>query len=473
MDERNRETGSFRDPGGFVLTVGGRVFRFINHRFVDDWKCFSASPLFQDLQQEHLLIPTFEVDVDTKTRLGLPDVSGAVVEHERVPFVSYPYEWSFGMLKDAGLLHLDIIQRCLDHNIILKDATAFNAQFIGSQPVFIDVLSFARLEEGEPWAGYSQFCKMFLFPLMLQAYKRVPFQGWLRSELEGLDPVVFSRFMTGRDLLRPGVLTHVRLQAWMQKKLEDVSYSVRGRVKSAGFSKAAIVKNTSGLRRLLHKLTPKDSRSGWTTYTETHTYSDDEFLQKERFVRQAVLQQRPGLVWDLGCNTGHFSRLAGEQADYVVALDADSDSVEYFYQSLKKEGRKNILPLVVNLANLSPAQGWAGLERQSMPARGRPDFVLCLALIHHMTISANIPLASFIGWLAELGASIVIEFVAKEDAMVKRLLLNKDDTYDDYNRTHFESCLGRFFRVQECLSLPGGTRFLYYAKPGQTGKVGK
>lgn len=465
MDDLYRDAGSFRDPGGFVVNVGGRVFRFINERFLDDWQYFSASPLFADLEREQLLVSTFDVDIDTRNKLGLQDFSGEIIEHQRIPFVSYPYEWSFGMLKDAGLLHLDIIERCLRHDIILKDATAYNAQFIGSRPVFIDVLSFARLEEGEPWAGYSQFCKMFLFPLMLQAYKQIPFQGWLRSELDGLDPVVFSRLMTGRDLLRPGVLMHVRLQAWMRKKLEASTYSTRGKIKAAGFSKAAIIKNIGGLRRLLHKLAPVENRTGWVDYTETHTYSEQGFLQKEEFVRQAIVDRRPELLWDMGCNTGHFSRLASEHAGYIVALDSDAASVETFYQSLKKERRGNVLPLVSNLANLSPAQGWASRERQSLPERGRPDMVLCLALIHHMTISANVPLPSFIAWLAELGASLVIEFVAKEDAMVQRLLLNKDDTYDDYNRLFFEECLGKFFRVLESRSLPGGARFVYFATP--------
>lgn len=445
--------------------MDGRVFRGIYHHSQEDWNYFSTSSLFRELQQEHLLIPTHAVDIDARFPPEIVEACATVVEHERVPFVSYPYEWPFGMLKDAALLQLDILERCLRHDFILKDSSAFNVQFIGPEPIFIDVLSVARLEPGEPWIGYNQFCKMFLYPLMLQAYKQVPFQTWLRSELEGFDPLTFSRLMSGRDLLRPGVFMHVYLQAWMQKKLAAARTSIRSKIKKAGVPKNAIANNIHSLRRLVGKLDMKDRDSVWADYTWTHSYSDTALQQKEDFVRQAMSRQHARLVWDLGCNIGNFSRIAGEHADYVVAMDADHSSIERLYHSLKREGRKNILPLVMNLANLSPDQGWGGNERQSPPARRKPDLTLCLALVHHMAISANVPIAAFITWLANLGTSLIIEFVSKEDPMVKQLLLNKDDTYDDYNRPFFENCLGKFFQVQESMVLTGGTRVLYYATP--------
>lgn len=459
------DRGSFRDPGGFIFQVDGRIFRAITRYSLEDWKCFSASPLFQELQQERLLIPTHSTDPDSHFPRHIVDTSAAVVEHERVPFVSYPYEWSFAMLKDAALLHLEILERCLPHDLILKDSSAFNVQFVGSEPIFIDILSFARLEPGEPWVGYNQFCKMFLYPLMLQAYKQIPFQNWLRSELEGLDPITFSHLMSMRDLLRPGVFTHVSLQAWMQKRMAAARYSVRSKIKTANLPKCAIANNIRGLRRLIQKLDVKVRDSVWVDYTQTHTYSDSSLRQKEDFVRKAVMSQRPRLVWDLGCNIGNFSCIASEYAEYVVAMDSDHLSIEHLYQNLKQEGRRNVLPLVMNMANVSPDQGWGGCERQSLLARGRPDLTLCLALVHHMAISANVPIPSFIAWLAGLGTSLIIEFVSKEDSMVKRLLLNKDDTYDNYTRSAFESCLAKFFRIEDDQVLAGGTRCLYYVTP--------
>ena len=214
MTESGGVSGSFRDPGGFVFERDGRIFRVITRHSLDDWNAFAASELFRELERDRLLIGTRPADATS-----LPDAlepGAQLVEHERVPFVSYPYEWPFSMLKEAALLHLELLERALARGFVLKDATPYNVQFIGSRPVFIDVLSFARHREGEPWAGYNQFCKMLLYPLMLEAYKRIPFQSWLRSELEGLDPLTFSRLLGLRDRLRAGVMTHVQAHAWLQ-----------------------------------------------------------------------------------------------------------------------------------------------------------------------------------------------------------------------------------------------------------------
>ena len=458
------ERASFRDPAGRIFTMEGRILRAIRTSFAPVWNELSSSPFFQDLQQEGLLIRSAPPADVAQLPASITEDTCAVIEHERVPFVSYPYEWSFGMLKDAALLHLDILERALRHEFILKDSTAYNVLFAGTKPVFVDVLSFTRLEPGEPWLGYHQFCKMFLYPLMLQAYKQIPFQSWLRNELEGLDPVQFSHLMGGRDLLRPGVFTHVRMQAWMQKQLAAARYSVRQKIKTTGLSKGAIERNLQGLRRLIHKLSLQGN-SAWVDYVRTRSYSDPAMKQKEEFVRQALGHQPWQLVWDLGCNTGEFSRMAGEHSDYVVAMDADPLCIEHLYQGLKLEDKRNILPLVMNLANLSPDQGWAGHERQSLPARGKPDLALCLALVHHMAITCNVPIRAFLAWLAELGASVIIEFVSKEDPMVHQLLLNKDDTYEDYTRSNFETYLRQFFDVKNSLALADGTRFLYFATP--------
>lgn len=460
-----REASSFRDPGGTIFIRNRRILRAIHPRLVKDWIDLSSSPFFQDLQRERLLVPTWPAKPEVAELPFSVDAGAVVVEHERIPFISYPYEWSFGMLRDAALLHIDILERCLRHDLILKDSSAYNVQFVGCKPIFIDVLSFVRLEPGDAWVGYNQFCKMFLYPLMLQAYKRVPFQSWMRGELEGLDAVMVSRLFGARDLLRPGVFTHVQLQAWMQKRWAASRSSVRGKIRKAGLSKAAIAHNLAGLGRLLHKLKADEDDSPWLAYTEAHSYSPQALQQKEDFVLRAFKGRRPRLVWDLGCNIGHFSRLAGRHAEQVVALDADASSVDRLYNRLKQQRSDNILPLVANLANPSPDQGWGGRERRSLVARGKPDLTLCLALIHHLAISCNIPVESFVGWLAGLGSSLVIEFVGKEDPLVQKLLSNKDDTYDDYNRHAFEECIKNHFQVQDSLELDGGSRILYFATP--------
>ena len=465
--EVRRDRGSFRDPDGFIVRHADRIFRIVLPSAVDRWRQFAASGLAAELQSAGLLIQTNEVSAEALAgETSLPD--GAIVlEHERIPFVSYPYEWTFEMLRDAALLQLDIVERSLRHGWILKDSTAYNVQFRGVQPLFIDVLSFAPWQHGEPWAGYNQFCRMMLYPLMLEAYKHVPFQPWLRSELEGIDPVVFGQLFRGLERFRPGVLSHVVAQAYLQRKFSSADYSVRQQIKSAGMTPEMIARNVSQLRKLLRDLhLPKESTT-WSDYSRSH-YTDDALARKEAFVRESVTGRSLELVWDLGCNDGRFSRIAADAAATVVAMDADSGSIKRLYGDLRKEGRKNILPLLMNVANPSPAQGWASSERASLVERGKPDLTLALALVHHLVISANVPLGAVVEWLAQVTRELVIEFISKQDPMVQRLLLNKDDTYSDYTLEAFEHHLQQRFRIVRREELPGGTRALYHARRAES-----
>ncbi len=457
-----RDRGSFRDPDGFIVSQGERIFRVVLPSAVERWRQFADSGLAAELQSAGLLVPTHEVAPDALASESALPIGAIVLEHERVPFVSYLYEWTFDMLRAAALLQLEIVERSLKHGWIVKDATAYNVQFRGATPLFIDVLSFAPLQQGEPWAGYNQFCRMMLYPLMLEAYKRVPFQPWLRSELEGIDPVVFGRMFRGVERLRPGVLSHVIAQAYLQRKFSSADYSVRQQIKSAGMTPEMITRNVRKLRKLLLDLhLPKES-TAWSDYSRTH-YANDALARKEAFVRESIAGRRFQLVWDLGCNDGRFSRLAADAADTVVAMDSDAGSVNRLYCELRKQDRTNILPLMINVANPSPAQGWASSERASLIERGKPQLTLALALVHHLVISANVPPRALLEWLSQITHELVVEFISKEDAMVQRLLLNKDDTYTDYNRVAFERYLQQYFRITSGTELPGGTRFLYHA----------
>ena len=389
-----RDRGSFRDPDGYILRHKDRIFRVILPGAVDRWRKFASSGLAAELQSAGLLVATREIPSNSETDFQVPTGS-LVLEHERIPFVSYPYEWTFDMLRDAALLQLDILDRALRHDWILKDATAYNVQFRGVTPLFIDVLSFAPLQQGECWAGYNQFCRMMLYPLMLEAYKQVPFQPWLRAELEGIDPVVFSRMFRGLERRHRGVLSHVTAQAYLQKRFAATASSVRQQIKSAGMTRQMIARNVQRLRKLLLSLRLPQQQTVWSDYSRTH-YSDDALACKEAFVSESVAGRQFDLVWDMGCNDGRFSRIVAARAQTVVAMDSDAASIGNLYRELRQEQCPNILPLLMNVANPSPSQGWACSERGSLLQRGKPDLILGLALVHHLVISANIPLAALI-----------------------------------------------------------------------------
>ena len=467
MTELRREPGSFRDRHGRVFYRDGEVFRALSQKSLADFKQLSATRFYRDLVDEGALIASQLVDDPPP-----PELNGTwagVLKHERIPLVSYPYEWCFSMLRDAALLQLRLARAALAEEMIPKDATSYNVQWVGKRPVFIDTASLERLQPGQAWAGYRQFCQLFLYPLFLQAYKHVHFQPWLRGNLEGIEASQLGGLMSSRDLLRPGVFTHVYLQSKLQKHYGGSKDDVRGQIKQAGFSKELILANLAGLTRLVERLSWSETGSNWSGYAETHSYSESDEQAKQRFVRQALGRRKRRLVWDLGCNIGVFSRIASEAAQYVLALDADHLTVDRLYTRLKDSGPENILPLVANLADPAPNLGWRGQERQALLDRGRPDFVLVLALIHHLVIGANIPLRELVEWLAGLGAELVIEFVSKQDPMVQRLLSNKDDQYDDYERSHLESCLSQYFEVVDRHHLLSETRILYNLQPRSSG----
>jgi ribosomal protein L11 methylase PrmA len=461
-DGNGFEPGSFRDRSARVFYRDGSVCRGLGEKAYADWLRLRQSAFFARLSEAGLLVGTEETN---RTLADSGDAWAAVLRHDKIPFVSYPYEWCFDMLRDAALLHLDLLLAALEENFILKDATPFNVQWKGARPVFIDVTSFEPLADGESWVAYRQFCQLFLYPLLLQAYKGVPFQPWLRGRIDGIGPEDCWRLMSLRDLLRPGVLTHVYLHARAQENLGASSRAVRRELRDAGFGKETIEANVRRLRPLVAGLSPQPEQTAWSHYGDNSGYAEEAGREKASFVEQVARARDWELVWDLGSNTGTFARLAARHARYVVAMDADRVAVDRLYQALREEKVANILPLVVDIADPSPSLGWRGLERKSIPERGRPSLTLCLAVLHHLVIGANVPLPELVAWLAGLGGDLVVEFVTREDARVKQLLRNRVDQFSDYDLGIFEHCLAQHFEVVRRQPLPSGTRVLYHAHP--------
>ena len=454
---RELESGSFRDRDSRVFYDGDRVLRGLSELALSEYEALSKTRFFPGLLERGEVVGTRRIE---ESAPGW----AAVLEHERIPFVSYPYEWSFGMLRDAALLQLRILAAALKEDTTLKDASAYNVQWIGTRPVFIDVPSFVPLKPGDTWTGYRQFCELNLYPLLLQAYKGIPFQPWLRGSIDGITAGDCRAVLSMRDLLRKGVLMHVVLQAAAQARFGDTQRDVRADVKAAGFHRGLIEINVKKLTGLIEGLKWKQARSEWSHYAGDNSYDEGDRDRKQAFVRDAVAAEKRRLVWDLGSNTGDYARIAAESADYVVAMDGDPLAVERMYRQLSSEGESRILPLVVNLADPSPGLGWRGAERKSLPDRGSVDLTLALALIHHVVIGAHIPLSDFVDWLASLGSDLVIEFVSKEDPMVQKLLRNKDDRYDDYDQAFLEECLERHFEIVRKQPLESGTRTLYLGR---------
>lgn len=459
------EKGSFRDRNNQVYIVDDRVLRGLSDTSLAHWRLFEKSTVYKRFSDRGNIVSTrfFEESPSLESVGEWP----AYLEHERIPFISYGYEWCFQMLKDAALLHLDLLETALSENLILKDASSFNVQFVGANPVFIDIPSFERYEAGTPWVGFRQFCQHFLYPLMLQSFKNISFRSWLRGNVEGITPYECNQLMSLRDLFRPGVFTLVYLQSKLVDSMGNAKTSIVKEAKDSEFGKEIILVNIRKFRKILNKLEWCLDKSEWSEYKDTHSYDEACFDRKCTFVKQVAALRRRKIAWDIGCNTGHFSRLLAENTDYVVAMDIDELSIQRFYKTLKQENNTTILPLVFDLTNPSPRLGWRCEERLSLADRRPPDLILCLALVHHLVITGNVPLRHVLDWLASFNCEVVIEMLTKEDPMVKKLLLNRVDQYDDFSVESFEALAAPGFQVLNKTEIMAGKRFLYHLAPRQ------
>ena len=464
MTGPERVGGSFRDPAAGVYAHGERILRGVDAATLASFGALGATRFFAEAMRAGRLVGSRIVgsgDPDAAAIAGEGWVG--VLEHDRVPLISYPYEWTFSMLKDAALLHLELLEAALAEGWTIKDSTPYNVQFVGATPVFFGVPSFVPRPAGDYWRGYRQFCMAFPYPLLLAAHKGIAFQGLLRSSLDGIEPVEAARHFTGLDVMRKGVLAHVRFPAKLERMAARRGSGAAANPKPQ--SDAMVVGLVQSMRRLVASLTTDASTSAWSDYTTTHSYDAASLEEKKAFVAEAAAREAPRIAWDLGANTGVFSELLAQSASHVVSVDSDHESVERLYLRLRNRGERKVLPLVMNLANPSPAQGWAGIERAAFDRRNAPDLIVALALIHHVCLAHNVPIPAFLDWLAATGARLVIEFVDRDDSMAREMLSRKTEKHEDYNLQAFERELGRRYEILGSATLKQGARRIYHCAP--------
>jgi ribosomal protein L11 methylase PrmA len=378
-----------------------------------------------------------------------------VIRPERVPFISYPYEWSFSQLKDAALTTLSIHKRALKYEMALKDASAYNIQFVNGKAALIDTLSFEKYKEGQPWIAYRQFCQHFLAPLALMAYCDVRLSQLMRVYIDGVPLDLASKLLPARTRLNFGLLTHIHLHASAGKRFAGES------VGQAKMSRNALVGLVESLEATVRKLFWKAAGTAWGNYYEITNYSDTAFEHKKQLVSEWVGRVKPNLLWDLGANTGVFSRLASASGAFTVAFDIDPAAVEQNYLRAKNDKAGNLLPLQLDLTNPSPALGWANRERASFGERGPADMVLALAVVHHLAITNNVPLPQLADFFAGMGKWLVIEFVPKSDSQVQKMMSAREDIFPNYTREGFEAAFGERFTIHESITVRESERQLY------------
>lgn len=435
-----------RDPSGFIFMDDGIIYRQINDVYKKNYEYLKRSGLLYVLQKEKLLIDHEEM-------------GKMIIKPRLIPFVSYPYEWSFSMLKDAALLTLDIQKKALEHNMSLKDASAYNIQFFEGSPVMIDTLSFEKYEEGLPWVAYRQFCQHFFGPLSLMIHTDIRLNQLMKIYLDGIPLDLTSRLLPKKTYFDFSLLTHIHLHSKSQIRYADKQVKIqKSKIKMSLFQLKALIEN---LYSAIKKLELKKTDTEWGDYYNFTNYDKQAMEDKARIIEKLIKKTKSKTVWDLGANDGQFSRIAAKNFSLVVSFDIDPVAVEKNYLRMKNNKEKNILPILLDLSNPSSDYGFMNEERLSFMKRPAPDCVMALALIHHLAIGNNLPLHKIAEFFHKLSDNLIIEFVPKEDSQVKKMLSSREDIFLDYTEDNFEKIFGEKFKLVSKRRIKNSLRAVY------------
>jgi ribosomal protein L11 methylase PrmA len=470
---------SFRDPAGFLYKENNVLYRLVEPVFIEQTKELLLSPFFQENIKNKIIAET-ELSTLPKS-LKESHKNFLCMKHETVEIVSYPWEWSFDQLKQAALLTLDIQLDALNHNYSLKDATSLNILFKGKKPIFVDVLSFEKYTDGNPWIAYGQFCRHFLFPLMLTAYTSIDFSKFMLSKLGEISVEDTWKILGVKNIFKTGVFIHVYLQNLLQNKMSMQSIKQKSTPK---LPKQFLINNILNMKKIIHKLKYPYTKASlvWANYADDNSYNNQEHIEKLKFVedclKNTILNQdelqrlknesfvatsefkKINTIIDFGANSGVFSRLAAQHANQVISVEYDSAALNHAFN----KATENITHFLCDVTNPTPALGFNLKERSSFKERVTGDFFLALALIHHLRISSGIPLEKIIDCLFYYAPQGIIEWIDPSDQMVKQMLLNRENVFHDYTWENFQKMIEKKYTFVEVRNTSKVTRKLCYIK---------
>lgn len=458
---------SFRDPGGRVFRLPGRILRSVEPSHVGDLEAFLETRTAQDAIANGSLVRSNRVSPEEAESLGLPQSAGLWLEHELIPFPSFPYEWPAEMLHAAATLTLDLAEAALEEGFGLKDGTPYNVLFRGSQPVFVDVLSFEKRDPlDSTWLAYGQFVRTFLLPLAAQRFFGLATHRLLAGQRDGLEPEALYQWAGWLRRLTPPFLGLVSLPKWLSGEKSDAPRTYQSKQASSPQQARFILKGLlRSCRRQLLAVAPKSGAdSTWSDYLHHKSlYSPAQLEQKERFVRDALDLARPRRLLDVGANEGHFSLIAAREGAEVVAIDTDATVVGSIWRHAQSE-KADLLPLLVDLTRPTPAMGWRNQECPSFlnRAAGAFDMVMMLAVVHHILVTERIPLEELLELADQLTKEyVLIEFVGPQDPMFRRIVRGRDELYAHISPAWFEAAASRRFELVRSEKIDGLDRWLY------------
>ena len=433
------EKGSFRDPAGKVFYFKDRIFRKLSSSGEERFQFVSQNNILNQSIENKYLINTKILNTNDKLDIGLKE-KNLILEHEKIPYISYPYEWSFSQLKKAALFHLDFQIFLLDMNATLIDASAYNIQFIGNEPIFIDVLSILKYEEGQPWGGHKQFCENFLNPLVLKSKKGINFNNWFKGNIEGIGTSEINKVLSFFDKFSYNIFIHIHLLNKLEENYKNKKI-LKLNQKKIFLKKNNFISILKQLKNFISNLNDYKSITTWDTYSFENSYSEKASSEKKEIVKNFFERNEFEFVCDIGCNDGEYSEIAlKNKCKKVIGFDYDLNAIENAFK--RSENKKmNFLPLFFDASNPSSSLGWNENERKSFNERAKFDGMIALAFEHHLALGKNIPLDQVVSWLTSLAPKGLIEFVPKNDITVKKMLEFKGDIFYEYSEGNFEKYL--------------------------------
>ena len=450
----NQFSSSFRDNNGFVFEQNGIFYRQVNRSYQENYDFFISSGLYAQLINSNLLIAHEEIAANSH------DINCyKILKPLQLNFITYPASWSFSMLKDAALLTLSIQVEALRHDMILKDASSYNVQFLNGKPIFIDTLSFEKLKDNTKWLGFGQFCRHFLAPLSLSSYTDINLINLMSLYIDGIPLDLAVKLLPIKAKFNLGLCLHL----FIHSKLILENQTKKSKLFKTHFKKSDLFNQADSLFDTIQSLHISKQQTEWDSYYEKDV-SDKYFEHKEKIINDFLILIKTDFLLDLGANNGTFSMIAAKNCTQVFAFDVDPIAIEKLYKRIKREDIRNIIPLIIDIANPEPAIGWINEERKSILQRIKVDTIMVLALIHHLRISAGIPVQKLAKFLSDNCQNLIIEFIPKSDPKVQFLLRNREDVFDDYEELNFLTVFQEYFKILSQKKIETTNRILFLMK---------
>lgn len=409
---------SYVDPQGYLFRHQGHIYRYIRPEAAELFARLLDDGSLDRLRRERGLIQATSTALEIDTEAG-----GLIIAHPEIKPLSYCSEWCPGMLWEAARLTLDLAIDLAAHDLVLQDAYPWNVLFDGSEAAFVDLTSIARPLPGALWPAHEQYESFFWRPLVLiNEGKGRAVRAMLSNNIQGIDLETFAAMASAKTLVRhPGILVARALERKLQ-----TSTSLRTTAKefakktSAQSSPQIRMRFLKRLRDRLASLRRRPKGDCWTNYYSEIAPGVDKQAKLIK-VGSLLDTSAPGTVLDLGCNTGVFSVEAARCGARVYSIDSSESCTDLLFETARAEGLK-ITPFVADIACPTAGGGFMGVQYPPLFERVRAETVLCLALMHHLHISARQPFSRIAELLDKVCArTLIFEFVARDDANVELL----------------------------------------------------